>query len=116
MKNTVSLKENRDFRRLYRSGKSAVTKHLVVYCRKTRNPYNRLGLTVSTKLGGAVERNRMKRLLREAYRLHEMEFLLGYDFVLVARARLAKATCGESEKALQQAMNHLKLYKTQGEA
>lgn len=109
MKHTVSIKENRDFRRLYRRGKSAVTRYLVVYCAKNRLGYSRLGLTVSTKLGGAVARNRMKRLLREAYRLHEDAFTPGYDLIFVARGRAVKAKCREIEKALMTAMGELGL-------
>ncbi|MCB6366032.1 ribonuclease P protein component [Intestinibacillus massiliensis] len=116
MKQTVSIKENRDFRRLYHRGKSAATRYVVVYCAKNRLGRNRIGLTVSTKLGGAVVRNRIKRLLREAYRLHEAEFKTGYDFVLVARGRAAGAKCREIEKALLAAMDELKLRVTSGEA
>ena len=66
MKQAVTLKQNRDFRRLYSRGKSAVTPSMVVYCRKNGLDHNRLGFTVSTKLGGAVVRNRARRRLREA--------------------------------------------------
>lgn len=116
MKQTVSMKENHNFRRLYYRGKSAATRYVVVYCLKNRRKYNRLGLTVSTKLGGAVVRNRIKRLLREAYRLHEAEFKIGYDLVFVARARAAEAKCRDVEKALLQAMDVLKLREPSGEA
>ena len=87
MEHTVSLKLNHEFRRLYHRGVSSANRHLVLYCRKNRLGYNRLGLTVSAKLGNAVARNRIKRLMREAYRLHEDEFASGVDLVLVARAR-----------------------------
>lgn len=107
MKTTISLKENRDFRRLYHRGKSAATGHLVLYAAKNRLGYNRLGLTASTKLGGAVTRNRVKRLLREAYRLHAAELNLGWDFVLVARSRATKAKCAEVERALLRAVDEL---------
>lgn len=116
MKKTVSIKENREFRRLYYRGKSEATRYIVVYCSKNRLGRNRLGLTVSTKLGGAVVRNRIKRLLREAYRLHEAEFKTGYDFVVVARSRAAGAKCREIEKALLEAMGALKLRIPSGEA
>lgn len=116
MKKTVSMKENRNFRRLYYRGKSAATRYVVVYYIKNRIGSNRLGLTVSTKLGGAVVRNRIKRLLREAYRLHEAEFKTGYDLVLVARGRAAGAKCREIEKALLEAMGALKLRIPSGEA
>ena len=71
MKKTVSLKENHEFRRLYHRGVSTAGKHVVIYCRRNKLGYNRLGLTVSAELACAVKRNRIKRLFREAYRLNE---------------------------------------------
>ena len=68
MKHTVSLKENYEFRRLYHRGNQTADRYLVLYSRKNNLGYNRLGLTVSVKLAGAVGRNRVKRLFREAYR------------------------------------------------
>lgn len=109
MKQTLSIKENRDFRRLYHRGKSAATPYLVVYAAKNHSDSNRIGLTVSTKLGCAAVRNRSKRLLREAYRLHEYEIQTGYDFILVARFRTTKAKCGEVQKQLMKAIRELNL-------
>lgn len=87
MKYTVSLKSNRDFQRLYHKGKSAVAPCLVVYARKNRLGQNRLGITASTKLGHAVVRNKLRRRIREAYRLHEEQFRVGFDLIVVARGR-----------------------------
>ena len=87
MKKTVSIKENRTFRRIYQKGKSAVTPFLVLYCRPNGQNHNRLGVTVSTKLGGAVIRNRARRRLREVFRLAQPELKQGYDIILVARSR-----------------------------
>lgn len=87
MKKTETIKENRTFRQIYRRGRSAVTPFLVLYCRPNRLGRNRLGITVSTKLGGAVVRNRARRRLREVYRLAQPNLKQGYDLVLVARAR-----------------------------
>ena len=108
MKRAVTLKENHEFRRLYQKGTSAVSGCMVVYCRKNRLGYNRLGLTVSAKLAGAVQRNRVKRLLREAYRLHEDAFATGVDLVLVARGRAVGATYWEIEKSLLHALRQNK--------
>ena len=77
MKHTVSLKQNHQFRRLYSKGKSAVSPTLALYCRKNRLGYSRLGVTVGTKVGKAVRRNRTRRRIREAYRIHEDAFLPG---------------------------------------
>ena len=91
MKQTVSLKLNREFRRLYQKGKSAVDPFLAVYCRKNRLGFSRLGLTVGTKVGHAVVRNRVRRRLREIYRLNEDKLVSGIDLVVVARVRAAHA-------------------------
>lgn len=115
MNETYTLKENFEFRKLYRRGKSAATPFLVVYALRNRRPVNRIGLTVSAKLGGAVQRNRCKRLLREAYRLHEAEFKTGYDFVIVARTRLIGANCAKTEEMMLRAMKELGILSAGGE-
>ena len=99
MKSTTTVKKNYEFRRMYAKGKSGVSSYLVVYYRKNRLGHNRLGVTVSTKLGHAVERNRMRRRLREVYRLHEAELLPGYDIVIVARSRAMEADFAELTRA-----------------
>lgn len=115
MKHTYRIKQNYEFRRLYRRGKSAATPFLVVYALRNRRPFNRIGLTVSAKLGGAVVRNRIKRLLREAYRLHEQEIYKGYDFVIVARSRMVGVDCSRTERELMRAMKRLGLVENGGE-
>ena len=87
MQFSSSLKLNHIFRRLYRKGQSAANGYLVLYCRKNGSRQNRIGLTVSAKLAHAVHRNRLRRQLREIYRLHEAQFARGYDIVVVARTR-----------------------------
>ena len=109
MKDTVSLKLNHEFRRLYNKGKSAVSPCLAVYCRKNKLGKNRLGLTVGTKVGNAVIRNRTRRRIREAYRLHEDGFQVGYDIVVVARVRAAHARYRELERQLLKTMDRLGL-------
>lgn len=89
MKHTVSLKFNHVFQRLYRKGNSAVSPNLAVYVRKNGGKGNRLGLTVGTKVGKAVIRNRTRRRLKEIYRTNEGRLLPGYDVVVVARVRAA---------------------------
>ena len=100
MKHTISLKQNHLFRRLYAKGKSAADPRLAVYCRKNGGPRSRLGLTVGTKLGKAVARNRTRRRIREAYRLHEARFVPGYDIVVVARVRAGHSRYREIERSL----------------
>ena len=86
MKNTKSLTSNRDFLRLYKKGQSRVLKTCVLYIKKNRYAYNRLGVSASKKLGGAVVRNRARRRLKEAYRNMEQSLKTGYDIVIVARS------------------------------
>ena len=88
MKHTVALKQNHEFRRLYSKGKSAVSPYFAVYCRQTKRPISRLGITTGLKLGNAVKRNRARRRIRELYRTNESRLLLGYDIVVVARTRV----------------------------
>ena len=107
MKFTATLKKNYEFHRLYSKGKSAVTPFLVVYARKTARPGNRIGFTVSTKLGKAVKRNRVRRRLREIYRLHESRFVPGTELVVVARARAVTATYRQLESAFASACGRL---------
>ena len=88
---TSSIKQNYEFRRLYNTGKSAATGLIAVYCRRNRRGTNQFGITVGSKVGNAVVRNRVRRRLREAYRLRESSFAKGFDIVVVARARAADA-------------------------
>ena len=107
MKFTSTLKKNYEFHRLYRKGKSAATPYLVVYARITKRPGNRVGFTVSTKLGKAVKRNRVRRRLREIYRLHEGELARGTEMVVVARGRAVTATYQQLDSAFLHACKKL---------
>ena len=91
MKFSSSLKLNHIFRRLYRTSGQA-NSCLVLYARKNRTGTNRVGITVSKKLGKAVVRNRVRRRIREAYRLNEERFQPGWDIVIVARSRAVDAS------------------------
>ena len=90
MKFSSSLKLNHIFRKLYHT-KGVADGYLVLYARKNRLGLNRVGLTVSKKLGKAHIRNRTRRRLREIYRTHEEQFLPGWDIVVVARSRAVDA-------------------------
>lgn len=90
MKFSSSLKLNHIFRRLYGSAGHA-NSFLVLYARKNHSQTNRVGVTVSKKLGCAVVRNRVRRRLREVYRLNEAKFCPGWDIVVVARSRCVNA-------------------------
>ena len=109
MKQRYTLKKNSDFRRLYSRGKSVVTPYLVVYCRRNRGGENRLGYTVSTRLGHAVVRNRVRRRLREIVRLNAPALKQGWDLVIVARSRSVGADYRKLEAAYLQACGKLGL-------
>ena len=84
------INTNKDFRTLYYRGKSQVHPVLVTYVRKNRLGYPRAGITTGKKIGGAVQRNRCRRVTREAYRLLLPQISGGWDLVFVARARTLK--------------------------
>ena len=90
MKYSCSLKLNHIFRRLYSTAGQA-NGLLVLYARPNRTGTNRVGITAGKKLGKAVVRNRVRRRLREVYRLNEERFCPGYDIVVVARSRCIQA-------------------------
>ncbi len=83
----VTLKENRDFRRLYAKGKSYPSAILVTYVMKNRCECVRIGITTGKKIGKAVLRNRSRRIIREAYRDLSDRIKPGYDLVFVARGK-----------------------------
>ena len=82
---TDSLKNNRDFVNVYTSGRSYANKYLVIYTLKNNSDRNRLGISVSKKVGNSVVRHILKRLIKESYRLHEKMFNSGLDIVVIAR-------------------------------
>ena len=86
MQFSESLKKNDDFRAVYKKGKSFANKYLVMYVMKNNQQINRLGISISKKVGNSVERHHFCRLVRESYRLHEKIFNSGLDIVVVARA------------------------------
>jgi len=86
----------------------------VVYCRRNGRAENRLGVTVSTKLGGAVQRNRIRRRLKEIYRLNEEKLSAGYDIVIVARMRSRFAGYSEIESSVMALFRRLKLTTDEG--
>lgn len=99
MKKSVSLKKNHEFKRLYSKGRTTVTPYMVIYSRKTKTGHNRIGITVTKKLGKAVHRNRVRRRLKEIYRVNEDKFAVGYDIVAVARVSSRFAEFKQLEQA-----------------
>ena len=109
MRFSGSLKENYQFRRLYSKGRSEANAYLVLYCRRNGSERNRIGVTVSGKLGHAVERNLIRRRLREIYRLNEARFFPGWDLGVVARTRAMEAPYSKLEDAYLSLAAKLKL-------
>ena len=100
MKNSQSLKKNADFQNLYKSGRSFANKYLVRYVKENDLGINRIGISVSKKVGNSVVRHRVKRLILESYRLHEDIFNSSLDMVIIARATAKDRSYKEIESAV----------------
>ena len=100
MEFTESLRKNKDFRLVYKNGKSYANKYLVMYVLENTDEKNYLGISVSKKVGNSVVRHRVKRLIHESYRLHENIFNSGLNIVVIARNSAASISYKEVESAL----------------
>ncbi|RKD31372.1 ribonuclease P protein component [Thermohalobacter berrensis] len=94
------LRNSREFRRVYDKGKSYANKNLVIFFIRNNLEYNRIGFSVTKKLGKSVVRNRVKRLIKEAYRLNSCKIKKGYDIIFLSRIRAKNASYSEIEKAM----------------
>lgn len=100
MKFSESLKKNSDFQKVYRQGKSYANRYLVMYVLENHTEGNRLGISVSKKVGNSVIRHHLTRLIRESYRLHEDMFNNGLDIVVIAGSTARDISYHETESAL----------------
>ena len=100
MKFSESLKKNKDFQVVYKNGKSYANRYLVLYIRENGMDKNRLGISVSKKVGNSVVRHHLTRLIRESYRLQEEHFQCGFDLVVIARAGAKERSYHDIESAL----------------
>ena len=100
MNKIVKIKENYQFRRAYNRAKSVVCPYAVVYFMKNRSGNIRLGITAGKKLGGAVCRNRAKRVITAAFRGCLPNISSGYDFIIVARSRILTVKSTTVQSAL----------------
>lgn len=100
MKYSESLKKNRDFQSVYKNGISYGNKYLVMYIKENQINKNRLGISVSKKVGNSIVRHRLIRLIRESYRLQEEKFRCGIDLVVIARVSAKEKGYKEIESAL----------------
>lgn len=100
MQFSESLKKNHQFRFVYKNGKSYANRYFIMYVKENGLGRNRIGISVSKKVGNSVVRHRVTRLVRESYRLHESIFNSGLDIVIVARPSAATVGFHEAESAL----------------
>ena len=103
MKHSQSLKKNADFQNVYKCGKSFANRYLVMYVKENDLSENRIGISVSKKVGNSVVRHRVKRLILESYRLHEDMFNSSLDMVIIARSTAKD----KSYKEISSAVMHL---------
>jgi len=100
LKFSDSLKKNTDFQNVYKNGQSKANRYLVMYIYKNQSSTNRIGISVSKKVGNSVVRHHLTRLIRESYRLHEEMFNSGLDIVIVVRNRAKDCSYHEMEESL----------------
>lgn len=100
MQFSESLKKNHQFQFVYKNGKSYANKYLIMYVKENSTDKNRIGISVSKKVGNSVVRHHVKRLVKESYRLHESIFNSGLDIVIIARQSAASAAYKDIERAL----------------
>ncbi|MFT3983144.1 MAG: ribonuclease P protein component [Lachnospiraceae bacterium] len=108
---TESLKKNKDFQVIFKKGRSRANKYLVLYVLENSLDKNRIGISVSKKVGNSVIRHRIKRLVKESYRLHENMFNSGLDIVVIAREGANAIEYREMESALLHLMKLHSIYK-----
>ena len=111
-----SLKKNKDFQIVYRTGRSYANRFLVMHIRKNDLGRNRLGISVSKKVGNSVVRHHLTRLIRESYRLQEEYFLCGYDIVVVVRVNAKNSSFADMKSALIHLGKLHKIYISEDEA
>ena len=95
-----SLKKNHDFQIVYKKGKSYANRYLVMYLLENKLDKNRIGISVSKKVGNSVIRHRVKRLIKESYRLKNGNFAQGYDIIVIARTTAKGKNYQEIESAI----------------
>lgn len=87
----ISLKKNNEFKRVYKKGRYKIGRYIVMYVIPNKKTVNRIGITTGKRFGNSVQRNRMKRMIREAYRLQQADMKTGYDIIFMAKATVRKA-------------------------
>lgn len=105
------IKKNTEFRLVYKHGTFEVNRYCVIYKMPVAKKPTKMGFVTGKKVGGAVQRNRARRLMKEVYRLHQHEIREGYHVVVVGRAPLSNATYAEAERSIMTLLRRSKLLK-----
>lgn len=103
MKKIITLKNDREFQRIYKKGKSFANKYLIVFCMENKMNINRVGFVTTKKLGNSVKRNKYKRRLKESYRLNSYKLKNGYDMIFLFRKDIPEL----KYKDINSALNHI---------
>jgi len=111
MEKRFRLRKNSDFQRVYRKGHSWVHPLLVLYALRNDLGYSRFGFSASKQVGGAVVRNRARRLMREAIRLRQAMIADGWDMVIIARWPMGEANFHQVDQAVEQLLRRARLWK-----
>jgi ribonuclease P protein component len=114
MADLISIRASKDFSRVYNRGRSKANPVLVMYVLSNGKEYNRIGISVSKKVGKSVVRNRVKRLIKEAYRKYSGRIAKGYDLVLIARMQAKEMEYKDIEKWMADLLVRHKLVEKEG--
>ncbi len=98
------LRNERDFSSIYNKGKSVGDRYIVVFYKKNNLTYNRTAFVASKKVGNSVARNRARRLMKESYRLSNLNLVQGYDMIIIARNTINDVKCADVKKSLKSAL------------
>ncbi len=109
MANIITIRKSREFAKVYNRGKSKANPMLVLYVLENGRDYNRIGISVSKKVGKSVVRNRVKRLIKEVYRKFSNINESGYDLVIIARVQASKAQYCDIERWMSDLLRRHKL-------
>lgn len=111
MNKKYRLRKNSEFQKVYKRGKNYWNRYLVLYTMKNGQNYTRVGFSLTKKYGNSVERNRIRRQMKEIYRLNSNRVVGGYDLIFIPKIRIKKATYKEIEDAMLGLLKRSRLLK-----